>query len=116
MSRCRSQLPLFPDRDSTLRPNAEPRDTRPVRPLEIKRHEWSKISPCGPQADDDDGLSLVVEDSQKRWMSAITSWCVKSCPRNASGKRILHFSNRFGSASEQVEVDLAFQLSRSLTE
>src|SRR5207247_5362046 len=22
--------------------------------------------------------------------------CVKSCPRNASGKRILHFSNRFG--------------------
>jgi len=62
------------------------------------------------------GLSLVVEDSQKRWMSAITSWCVKSCPRNASGKRILHFSNRFGSASEQVEVDLAFQLSRSLTE
>jgi len=54
------------------------------------------------------GLSLVVEDSQKRWMSAITSWCVKSCPRNASGKRILHFSNRFGSASEQVEVDLAF--------
>src|SRR5205823_14307289 len=57
-SRCRSQLPLVPDRDSTLRPNAEPRDTRPVRPLEIKRHEWSKISPCGPQADDDDGFVL----------------------------------------------------------
>src|SRR5438093_3112546 len=42
------------------------------------------------------GRSLVVEDSQKRWMSEIASRWVKSCPRNASGKRILHFSNRFG--------------------
>ena len=59
MSRRKSQLPLFPDGDSILRPNAEPRDAQPVRPLEIKRHEWSKIRPCGAKADDDDRFVLV---------------------------------------------------------